>query len=96
MGARVFFHAENVIVSSLAVTVGNKSYAVAEVSSARSRRIRRWFRDSFELRLTLRDRGEETVLTHRNGYFVFQLVNAIESALNANSDAPSAAQQVIA
>jgi hypothetical protein len=81
MGTRVFFHAEDVIVSSEAVTVGATRYPIQKLIDARSRHTRRWFREFFELVLIHGAAEEVTVLRHRNGYFIFQLVHAIHAAL---------------
>jgi hypothetical protein len=80
---RVFFHAENVMVSSEAVTIGTQVYPIRQLVDARSRRTRHWLREVFELILTHEANHEVAALRHRNGYFIFQLVHAIHAALEA-------------
>jgi hypothetical protein len=81
MTGRIFFRAENVKVSSHAVTVGGGAFPIEELSGVRGRRVGRWFWESYEVILSRRVGEDVRVLRHRNAYFAFQLVRAIEAAL---------------
>jgi hypothetical protein len=64
--------------------VGAAVYPLADVLSARGVRHRTWLRlfnlHQYALMITTAA-GESEVLRHRNGYLVFQLAKAVETAL---------------
>jgi len=99
MAERVYFAAENVIVSSAAVSVGRHIYLLRDLAGARSERIRfRWWRvatiaaawQPYTVFLRTRGGREFRVLRHRNAYFTFQMTHAIQAALeNREPESPS-------
>jgi len=93
---QVFFCAENVIVSSEAITVDGRSSALTDLRGVRARRIRRWLLPSYEVVLARVHEKEVVLLRHRDCYFTFQLVRAIESALSAQRGAEHPAPAISA
>ena len=81
MTGRIFFCAENVRVSSDAVTVDGRAFPLRELDGARTRRIGRWFWECHEVILSTRRKEEILLLRHRNAYFSYQLARAIEAAV---------------
>jgi hypothetical protein len=90
MIGRVFFCAENVTVSSQTVTAGQMVFPIQDLCGARTRRVGRWFWEAHEVIVELRYKDEVILLKHRNAYFAYQLVRAIESALSEQRDAAGA------
>jgi hypothetical protein len=78
---KIFFCADDVLVSSEAITAGDCEFPLNDLRGVRSRRVRTLFGDSYEILLAHWLLREVPLLRHRNAYFVFQLVKAIEAAL---------------
>lgn len=91
---KVFFCADNVLVSSSVISVGLSEFPLTDLQGVRSRRVRALFGDSYEVILAHRLLREVMLLRHRNAYFVFQLVKAIEAALE-ELPAESSEQQAL-
>ena len=85
MRQRLFFRAEDIVVNSTAISVGNNSYDLKEWSGVRSERAAvkwlHWLRGPYRVLLIDAAGNETEILHHRNAYFVFQLVHAIQTAL---------------
>jgi hypothetical protein len=81
MMPKIFFCADDVLVSSDAVSAGGCEFPLSELRGVCSRRASALFGESYEVILSHRLLREVSLLRHRNAYFVFQLVKAIESAL---------------
>jgi len=80
----VFFRDDCATVTSAGLSIGQRTYPLTEILSARCSRRRSWlvpwpFR-RFALVITTSS-GDWEVLRHRNGYVIFQLAKAIETAL---------------
>lgn len=88
MGERVFFRAGDIVVSSTMITVGRHTYFVKDWSAVRSERahgrlaLLHWLRGPYRVLLATAGGEETEIAHHRNAYFVFQLVNAIQSAMH--------------
>jgi len=83
MPGRIFYRNDCATVTSTEIVVSGRTYPLGEVISARGVRRRSVLPpilDKFVLILTTTT-GERELLRHRNGYVVFQLAQAIESAL---------------
>jgi hypothetical protein len=83
MPGRIFFRDTRATVTASELIVGNHVYPMAEILSARGLRRRRlapWPFSRFVLAITTVT-GEWEVLRDRNGYVVFQLARAIQTAL---------------
>jgi len=84
MPGRIFFRDDCATVTSAELKIANRVYPLADILQARCLRrrglISLWPFRRFALAITTRS-GDWEVLRHRNGYVVFQLVKAIETAL---------------
>jgi hypothetical protein len=61
--------------------IGNRSFPLSEIVDASAERRRLFFFFPRYFLIIATRRGERTVLCHRNGYLVFQLLKALEMAL---------------
>jgi hypothetical protein len=84
MPGRIFFRDDCATVTSVELTVGKRIYPLSEILAARCLRRRSlvsfWLFRRYVLVITT-STGDWEVLQHRNGYVVFQLAKAIETAL---------------
>jgi hypothetical protein len=91
MPRRIFFRDECASVTSTELVVGKTTFPLQEIQSARGYRRRRFLNlrtfEQYALLITT-TAGEQEVLRHRNGYLIFQLAKAIESALREAGQSP--------
>jgi hypothetical protein len=84
MPGRVFFRDGCATVTSAELSIGDRVYPLAEICAARCLRRRSrfvpWPFGKFALVITT-STGDWEVMRHRNGYVIFQLAKAIETAL---------------
>ena len=94
MVTRVYFCADNVSVSGDCVAVGPRVFPITDILAARCERVRlRWLWPlpvyCFALVLTMVIGHEVRPVRRRNAYFVFQLVNAVQSAIDDSQQQPA-------
>ena len=85
---RIYFLYGDIVVSTIALTTGRRAFAIDEIAQAETRRIRpAWLGplgaliEHYLLVLTRRDWSKVVALRRRNGYFVWKLTHAVESAI---------------
>src|ERR1041385_5347233 len=81
MHGRVLFRDASACVTSTELMIGNRSFPLSEIVDASAERRRLFFFFPRYFLIIATRRGERTVLCHRNGYLVFQLLKALEMAL---------------
>lgn len=95
MGPRVYFHAEGITVTADALRVRSRIFQISEVLEARCERSRVWWLwpfkvHSYALDVTLLAGRKVRAARRHDAYFIFQLVNAIQAAVEESQqvDAP--------
>jgi hypothetical protein len=97
MRPRIFFRTDDIVVTATTISVGGTSYELKDWCSVRSERasgrknILQWLRGPYVVLLSDAAGKETPIAHHRNAYFVFQLVHAIETALALSRKSAGAA-----
>src|SRR3954454_7970135 len=95
MQGRVYFRDEHASVTSTEFSIGDWSLPLTEVLDVRAvRRRLLLFISRYTLVIITAD-GEREVLCHRNGYLVFQLAKALETAMQETKRISKQPSQVI-
>ena len=83
MPGRIFFRNEEVTVSSTEVVIGQTTFRIGDILSVRGARVRVRLLPvtRYTLLISTAADGEMERLRHREAYFIFQLVNAIQAAM---------------
>lgn len=80
MPGRIFFRNECAQVTATELVVGDLTFSLAQIVSARGYRRRHFGLFSRYVLIIKTSTGEQEVLRHPNGYVVFQLAHAVEAA----------------
>lgn len=88
MRRKIYFCNEETVVSGVAITTPKGAFALSEIAVVRTERLRpAWLGplgvvfERYALVLTDHAGRERCALRHRNAYFVFQLMHAVEAAI---------------